>query len=171
MDFIDEIKNYTDDELDLIISTQKDLYAKEEMEQLKALYAERMRIKKEEHEAKILARLPETITCEKCEGPNPFSNTVCEYCGHKFDKSKYYTDEYYERKEQKEADQGSSYIFHYIISLLFPIIGFIIGVAMLASSKNAKKMSVGASCIVISIVSCLASGLLTLLLLWKTSFI
>ena len=32
MSFIEEIRNYSDDDLDLIISTQEDLYTKEEMD-------------------------------------------------------------------------------------------------------------------------------------------
>ena len=44
MNFVDEIKNYTIDELELIISTQKDLYTEEEMGQLKALLEEKLKI-------------------------------------------------------------------------------------------------------------------------------
>lgn len=163
MNFTDEIKNYTDDELELIISTQKELYSEEEMEQLKALQAERKRIKREEYEAKVLSRLPETINCEKCDGPNPFSNKVCDYCGHKLDKAKYYTDEYYEWEEDsKETDepsnQGDSYTFHYIISFLIPLIGFIVGAIMLAND-NAEKRSCGKACIIIGIVSMIVSAI------------
>lgn len=162
MDFADEIKNYTDDELKLIISTQKDLYSEEEMEQLKALQAERKRIKREEYEAKVLSRLPETIICEKCDGPNPFSNQICVYCGHKLDKTKYYTDEYYEQiEENKEAEspgsQSESYTFHYIISFLIPLVGFIVGAIMLAND-NAEKRSCGKVCIITGIVSMIVSA-------------
>ena len=165
MSFADEIKDYTDDELDLIIATQKDLYSAEEMEQLESLWAERKRIKQEEYEAKVLSRLPETINCEKCDGPNSFSNEVCVYCGHKIDKAKYYTDEYYERIEENEEieeiefpnSQRNSYAFHYIISFLIPLIGFIVGAVMLAND-NAEKRSCGKTCIIVGFVSMIVSA-------------
>ena len=158
MDFADEIKNYTDDELELIISTQEDLYSEEEMEQLKALLAERERIKREEYEAKVLSRLPETIICEKCDGPNPFSNQICVYCSHKLDKTKYYTDEYYEQEEEESpGSQSESYTFHYIISFLIPLVGFIVGAIMLAND-NAEKRSCGKACIITGIVSMIVSA-------------
>lgn len=157
MNFADEIKSYTDDELQLIISTQKDLYSEDEMEQLIALQAERERIKQEVHDAMVLSRLPETIICEKCDGPNSFSNTVCDFCGHKLDKAKYYTDEYYERKEEDQepesnSSKNDSYTFHYIISFIIPLVGFIAGAIMLANN-DAEKRACGKTCIIIGIVS------------------
>lgn len=162
MTFAEEIKNYTDEELELIISTQKELYSEEEMSQLQTLKLERDRIKQEEHEAKILARLPQTINCEKCDGPNPFANKVCVFCGHSLDKSKYYTDEYYEQAEEddeqeKNSANGNSYTFHYIISFLIPFIGFIVGAVMLAND-DAEKSSCGKACIIIGIVSAILSA-------------
>ena len=162
MSFAEEIQKYTDDELELIISTQKDLYSEEEMGQLEALQSERRRIKREEYEAKVLSRLPETINCEKCDGPNPFSNKVCDFCGHKLDKAKYYTDEYYEWEEETEKNEevstsGDSYTFHYVISFLIPLIGFIVGAVMLAND-NAEKRSCGKACIIIGIVSMIISA-------------
>ena len=147
MSFADEIKSYTDEELDLIISTQKDLYSEEEVAQLQALLNERERIKREEYEAKVLARLPETINCEKCDGPNSFSNKVCDFCGHELNKAKYYTDEYYEWTEEND-----SYTFHYVISFIIPLIGFIVGAVMLAND-DAEKRTCGKACIIIGIVS------------------
>ena len=131
------------------------------MSKLQALQCERTRKKQEEYEAKIVSRLPQTINCEKCDGPNPFSNKVCDFCGHKLDKAKYYTDEYYERAvNRNEPDEISkdseSYTFHYIISFLIPLIGFIVGAVMLAND-NAEKQSCGKSCIIIGILSMIVS--------------
>ena len=160
MGFSEEIRNYTDEELELIISTQKDLYTEEEMAELQALQGERKRLKREEYEATVLARLPETIHCEKCDGPNPFSNKVCAFCGQPLDKSKYYTDGYYEwteetagNEEDERTDQKEeSYTFHYVISFLIPLIGFIMGAVMLAGN-DAEKRSRGKACILIGIFS------------------
>lgn len=164
MSFAEEIKKYSDDELDLIITTQKDLYTEEEMAQLQALLNERKRIKREEHEAFVLSRLPETIKCEKCDGPNPFSNEICDFCGHVLKKEKYYTDEYYE--QAKEADNAEvtnknkdSYAFHYVISFLLPIVGFIIGAIML-TKDDSEKRSCGKTCIILGMVSMIVSAVI-----------
>lgn len=162
MTFAEEINNYTDEELDIIISTQKDLYSRDEMAQLQALKAERTHIKQEAYIAMVLARLPETINCEKCDGPNPFSNNVCDYCGHKLNKDKYYTDEYYEQSADKNPPEevnnsGNSYTFHYIISFLIPFIGFIVGAIMLANDDS-EKSSCGKACIIIGIISMIISS-------------
>lgn len=173
MDFSEEIENYTDEELELIISTQKDLYTDEEMAQLQALQDKRAQKKKEEHESQVIERLPEIINCEKCDGPNEFSNKVCVFCGHKLDKSKYYTDEYYEqyneddeRNEDDECNEdkpsnaaangGESFTFHYVISFLIPFVGLIVGAVMLANDDK-NKSACGKVCIIIGIVSAVLS--------------
>ena len=157
MSFADEIKNYTIEELDLIILTQNDLYSEEEMNQLKALLEEKMKIEKEEYEAKVLARLPETINCEKCDAPNPSSNEVCEFCGCYIDKSMYYSDEYDDTDETEEVeDEGESYTFHYVISFLIPIVGLIVGAIMLTKDDE-KQSSCGKICIILSVVAMVIS--------------
>ena len=167
MEFFEEIQNYTEEELELIISTQTDLYSEAEMVELKKLLEVRKREKKAAHDALIISRLPETITCEKCDGPNPFSNEQCQFCGYSLDKSKYYTDEYYEQLEQarlREQTQPSSessdtYAFHYIISFLIPLAGLVLGATMLPGD-NIEKTSCGKSCIVISVFSCAVYAIL-----------
>ena len=157
MSFADEIKNYTIEELELIVLSQNDLYSEDEMNQLKALLEEKIRIEKEEYEAKILARMPETINCEKCEAPNPSSNEVCEFCGCYLDKSVYYSEEYDDSDESEESeDEGKSYTFHYVISFLIPIVGLIIGAIMLTKDDE-EQSSCGKTCIILSIVAVVIS--------------
>ena len=158
MTFADEIKNYTIDELDLIISTKNDLYSEEEMNQLKALLEEKIKIEKEEYEAKVLARLPETINCEKCEVPNPSSNEVCEFCGYYLDKSIYYSEEYNDSDETEELEnEEKNYTFHYVISFIIPIVGLIFGAIMLTKDDE-EQSSCGKTCIIIALVSMLLSA-------------
>ena len=171
MSFMDDIQEYTDDELDLIIETQKELYSAEEWLQLQNLKSERVRIKREEYEHWVATRIPETIVCEKCDGPNPFANEVCTFCGHKLDKAKYYTDAYYESVEREEQEDAieidpvrESYTFHYIISFLIPFVGFIMGAVMLAGDSMEKRTR-GKTCIVTAIVSFLINVIL-LSFLW-----
>lgn len=169
MNFTNEIQKYTDEELDLIISSQQELYSEDEMQQLRALQSARKKKRQEEYQAKVLSRLPDVIKCEKCDGPNPFSNETCDFCGHKLDKAKYYTDEYYEMAEESEeptvdSDAGERYTFHYIISFLIPFVGFIVGAVMLAND-DAEKRSCGKVCIIFSIVSIIVSSIV-MRLIW-----
>ena len=167
MSFKDEIEKYTDDEIDIIIETQKELYSEEEISQLMQLQNKRKKIKEEARQKEILNRLPKTIVCEKCGGPNSFSNENCEFCGYKLDKDKYYEDKYYEQNSNKtnelddvgskEEDKGESYTFHYIISILIPLVGFILGAVMLGSDDSGK-CSRGKVCIILGIVSAIVSG-------------
>ena len=167
MDIYDEIKDYTIDELELIISTQKDLYSDEEMKQIQSLLKEKQAQHDAERRAELMARLPDTILCPKCDGPNPFSNEKCCFCGQILDKSKYYTDEYYDTPiEDDDIDtsdnNGDSFTFHYIISFLIPLIGFIVGAIMLAS-YDIEKRSCGKACIILGIASILISSIIATL--------
>lgn len=141
MTFYDEIKDYTPDDLEVIIATQKDLYTEEEMAQMQSLLKQKLEVQQAEYRAKVIARLPNTILCPKCDGPNDFSNEECVFCSLKLDKTKYYQDEYYDSLESDEdiefdGNCGKSYAFHYIISLIVPLVGFIVGAIMLCRNTN-----------------------------------
>ena len=172
MDFSEEISGYSDDDLELIIATQKDLYTQKEMEQLIALQKARELEKKAKAEAEkkqkeqeILSKLPDTILCEKCDGPNPFHNAVCNYCGHKLDKTRYYCTERQNTATSNNSDSGeqpsNSYSFHYIISFIIPLIGFIVGAVMLANDDE-EKQSCGKACIVLGIISMIINVIVVL---------
>lgn len=169
MSFYNEIKEYTIDELKLIISSQKELYSEEEMGQIRSLLEEKIRIKEEEHKSKVIAQLPETILCPKCDGPNSFDNEKCVFCGHTIDKTKYYVitddkedEEYQEYSSDDDDNDGNSYTFHYIISFLIPLIGFISGAIML-SNDAVEKRSIGKSCIILAIISIVISAVVSVL--------
>lgn len=112
--------------------------------------------------------MPDEITCPKCEGINSFKNEVCCYCGHRFDKRKYYKIDYYTREEyEKESDsedEGKSYVFQYVISFLIPLAGFILG-AILLSKDDEEEKSVGKSLIILGIVSVVIGTLISFLFL------
>lgn len=170
MDFTEEIKSYTDEELDLIISTQRDLYTEEEMAHLLSLQAERKRIRQEEHESLVLSRLPSTIVCGKCDAPNPFSNNVCDFCGCTLNKSIYYTDGYYEQIKRSTMceindEQEDKYKFHRVISILIPMIGLIVGAIMLASD-NEEKQDCGKTCIMFSIITIIVCAVISTILIY-----
>ena len=62
--FIDEIKKYSLKDLELIYSTQKDLYSEDEM----AVISEEINKRKNEIRERIKSKLPKDIVCPKCNG-------------------------------------------------------------------------------------------------------
>jgi hypothetical protein len=178
MNFFEEIKDYSLEELEEIIQEQEELYTEEEFNQLKQRYEELSETQSAniEDETEKTYFLPVEIHCEKCDAPSPSSNETCPFCGHKFDKSKYYIDvsddddDDEEEDEEEEDDDDSvasnSFTFHYIASFFIPLVGFIIG-AILLSSDDSEKQSVGKACIILGIISTLISAItpLTIFLL------
>ncbi len=160
--FAKEIENYSINDIDLILSTQQELYSKEELEILRS----RLDALKTEY---IQKRLPKEIICSKCDSPNPFSNDVCDFCGVKLDKSKYEKKQYNFDESDDEDDEESdllddevsnekSYWFNYIISFLIPLIGYIVGAIMLSSNDDERR-SVGKICILMSIIGTIINSI------------
>lgn len=145
--FLEEIKNNTLEELELIYETQKDLYTYEEMEIIK----NKIEYFKNKEKEKIEKLLPKEIECSKCFGPNPFKNEECTFCGAKLNKEKYYDLEYY-NKEDEEIEKNQSYLFQYFMSFLIPIIGFILGAIMMTKDDD-EKVAIGKKCIIMGILS------------------
>ena len=94
MSFYDEIKDYSVEDLQLIVTTQQDLYNENEMTQLKELLDKKIEQQKalEEEKKKELERKLATLplACPKCDGPNKRSDEVCVFCGAKLDKNLLY---------------------------------------------------------------------------------
>ena len=155
-EFLKELNTYSIEELELIISTQVDLYSAEEMVLLK----QRLNTLTKEY---IKDHIPEEIICPKCDQLNPFQNDVCEYCGYTFDKAQYYDIDYYSSNNAVETEgkneEAVSYTFQYVISLLIPLVGFIIGAIML-SDKNDERQLVGKKCIIAAVISIVFSTLI-----------
>ncbi len=147
-DFLKELQDYSLEELELIYETQKDLYSEEEMQLVK----ERIEEINQQEKERIEKLLPKEILCEKCDGPNPFENDTCAYCGAKINKAKYYSAEYYDNPEEIIEKEESGNTFRYVISFLIPLIGYILG-AILLSKDNEEEKSAGQSCIILGIVS------------------
>ena len=179
----EEIKDCSLDDLELIEETQKDLYTEEEMkiisERLAELREEERREKaarKAAADAWISEHLPKEIKCPKCEGPNPFSNDHCEFCGYKLDKSEYYSMEYYENLRASHAlddnqaaenvpmDSDKSYGFQYFASFLVPLVGFILG-AILMGKDDAGDRSAGKACVMLGVISMVLSFFVCLAIL------
>ena len=97
-DFYKEVSGYSDDDLVTIIETQKDLYSIEEMEVLEEELQVRAQKDKnlfakmpKEKRKMLLAAINEEnceIRCPKCDGPNPFLNSVCDFCGYNLEGEK-----------------------------------------------------------------------------------
>ena len=123
--FINEIKDYSAEEIRLILSDQKDLYTPDEIEQLRRLLREKT----------IQASRP---CSEETKEASP--------SGYKpMDDSDTYAED-----EPEEASE--SFAAQYIFSFLIPLVGFIIGAVML-SSRDSSRSSCGTACILLSILS------------------
>ena len=64
------------------------------------------------------------------------------------------------KTSEEISTSGDSYTFHYVISFLIPLIGFIVGAVMLAND-NAEKRSCGKTCIIIGIISMIIYAVFT----------
>lgn len=180
--FLNEIKNNTLDELELIYSTQKDLYTEEEMEvinkRINYLKGE-IEAEKEERIKKLRETVPKEIECPKCSGPNPFENNECCFCGYNLEKAKndflmkreieyenYYEDDdcdaYDNDEEYDGSETKSSFTFQYVISFIIPLVGYILGAIML-SKDTYEERQVGKCCIIIGIVSSILMATITIL--------
>lgn len=150
--FLKEVNSYSIDELEEIRETQQDLYTSEEMEAICTVIREKKHMIEQEH----LSKLPREIECPKCDGPNLFENDICQFCGHKINKERYFNMNYTEDEEENEEEneQTSGYGFQYLVSFLIPIIGFILG-AILLSKENEDSCAYGKTCIILGIVSVL----------------
>ena len=164
MSFYDEIKDYSVEDLHLIITTQQDLYTEDEMAQLKELLdkkadeviQEQLRQKAlEEEKRKELERKRATLplACPKCDGPNKRTDEVCVFCGAKLDKNVLYDKDL---QEHTSNQTSKSFAFNYIFSFLIPLVGFIMGGIMI-SDKERNRSSAGKTCIIIAIVSIVLS--------------
>lgn len=166
--FLEEIKENSLEELELIYATQKDLYLEEEMAVIKEKIDELTEKQEKEKQEKIKKLIPKEIECPKCFGPNLFENEECCFCGYKFDKNKYYTLEYYENQEEstenKEEEESESYLFQYVISYFIPLIAFILGAIML-TNENIDRRKIGKNCIIIGIVSMIINTIIICIVL------
>ncbi len=163
--FYEELSTYTIEDLELVIRDQGELYSEEEMRVIKTVLEEKRRIHREEHRKKVLERLPKTIPCPKCDGPNSFAQEKCDFCGAKLDKEKYYREAEREPVEEDEEEEGTTerkdgYTFHYVISFLIPLCGFIMGAIMLANDDE-EKAAAGKWCIIWGLISMVVSAVLS----------
>lgn len=168
-EFLKEIEQYSIDELELIYDTQKDLYSAEELDAINQRIQEIRKKEQDAINAWIEQNLPKEINCPKCEGPNPFENKVCSFCGYVFDKSKYYDPEFYNSNEDNDeyddSAKGENHTFQCIISFLIPLVGFILG-AILLGKDNEDDKGLGKTCIILGIVSMVIDTLLISVLIF-----
>ena len=166
--FLKELQQYSADDLRLILNTQQDLYSPDELKLIEEQLENRINQDKKDEEEFIKKHLPDEIPCPKCDGVNPFENEKCCYCGHTFDKSKYYNINYYRQEESETAAEEEidkhSYTFQYVISFLIPLVGFILG-AILLSKDDEEEKSAGKSCIILGIVAVIISTIIIVLIL------
>lgn len=75
--FAKEVESYSDDDLELIIKTQQDLYDADEMDFMR----KELQRRKEQQLLEKFSDAPESVFCPKCGFENPFENDQCAICG------------------------------------------------------------------------------------------
>ncbi len=141
MDFIDKFKEYSIDDIEMIIENKKDLYSKDEIIKLSEL----LKVKK----ASIIeSNLPDTILCSKCEASNKFSDDICEFCGNEMDKDKYYAalDGYYNHVgndgNEKKIKKSKKHIYiKVMIAISIIIIAIVVFLVVIMVQRNNLKDS------------------------------
>lgn len=155
----DEIKDYSIDDLELIISTQQNLYTNDEMEIIRQ-HCNKLK------EKYIQDHIPKEVICPKCDAVNSFNNDKCDYCGHIINKDEYYKYQTYSNQNDEIDDENvdnsgtQSFLFQYIISLVIPFIGIIIG-AIMTTSNEPRKRSAGKICFTIGLISLFVNIIIT----------
>lgn len=149
-----ELLSLSIDDIELILQDQRDLYSEDEFafleKRLVELLEEQNRIALEERKKQI----PSTILCPKCDGENPSSNQVCQYCSYKFKKRDYYQQHEYEMYDpvDEDSDEDRSNTGLYVIAFLLPIVGIIMGLIYIGKNEDDLGKSLIMFSIIISIV-------------------
>ncbi len=147
-----ELNNLTKDDIELILSDQKELYSEEEILIIEETH--KLLIEKEILD-KINSR-PEEISCPKCDGTNSSKSDKCQYCEYIFkDHDSIITNEKYDTDISEESDSNNS-ISLYVIAFLLPIIGIIMGLIYIGKNED----ELGKSLIIFSIVMSIISSIL-----------
>lgn len=128
----------------------------------KAMLEARLKILEDESEAEELreqfGEQPEEFNCPKCDALLSSDKTECPFCNYVFQKEDYYNtidNPINSAKNEKSSDIGS-----YVVGLLFPLVGIIIGLIRIAKSQEKD----GVGLIIFSIIcSCIYGIILALL--------
>ncbi len=142
-EFIEEMLQYSIDDLELIRDTQKDLYSQNEMRCIE----DRIAFLKKKEEEKEIDYLPDTIKCHKCDGPNDKTSENCVFCGEKLEK--FPTSHGAEYSYESSDDSN---VFRYVISFLIPLVAFIMG-AILLADRDYNRQCIGKTCLILGIIS------------------
>ena len=54
---------------------------------------------------------------------------------------------------QQETTNQEKYVFHYFISFLVPLVGYILGAILLSKDDSSKRIVAGKTCLVLSVIS------------------
>ena len=117
------LEELTSEELDLILFDQHDLYSKEELQTIKALYEKKLAEEQEHERILELKRvqqqeqafkrsLPKNYVCPMCDGINADPDRFCEFCNFDF----------YQYEQKPHADLGC---LGYLVAFFFPLAGLI----------------------------------------------
>lgn len=154
------------DDIELILKDQRDLYSDDELafleKRLAELYSENERAYKEQKKLTLEARrkhIP-TIVCPMCDGENPSTNQVCQYCSYEFKEKDYFRqpNDGTDTSAAQDSDGGSKGL--YVIAFLLPIVGIIMGLIYIGKNED----ELGKSLIIFSILVPIVVGIIVWIL-------
>lgn len=145
MSLLDELKEMTTQDINLILCDQKDLYTEFELEIINA----EMENRKINELSKKVFKLPKELKCKKCDGLISSKNSICQFCGHKINLDEFLiSEEYGDIEITKDGELNKSNTTLYIISFILPLIGIILGLIYIGKNED----DLGKSLIIFSIV-------------------
>lgn len=96
--------------------------------------------------------------CVSCGRSIPWEANVCPYCGHN------YMAPPIQYTAWEEPISSGMKILFYVLSLLFPIVGIIIGVVLILSKNSPENKHIGKMCIILALIPVLLTVVMALLL-------
>ncbi|MCL2082035.1 MAG: hypothetical protein FWH04_02195 [Oscillospiraceae bacterium] len=105
--FSSEVKALSNDDIEIILSDQGDLYSDEEVEILSNELVRR----REEAEIIRISKIPDIIKCLKCDGPISKLEKECPFCEAKIDISKIQFNLIEDEKDDCERSTASKIVF------------------------------------------------------------
>jgi transcription elongation factor Elf1 len=139
-----ELDSLSVDDIKLILIDQQELYNEDEISQLQ----KRLKYLQTQNQKDQPKKRPEKFNCPKCGAQNKSTNIMCPYCEYKFKEQDYFNIATDDNINVENSKNNNSNTALYIIALLLPVVGVILGIVYIAKDKE----ELGKSLIIFSII-------------------
>lgn len=151
MAILDEISAYSIDDLELILGDQADLYSELELEIIRDRITELKNVETAVNPEPILR--PIELRCPKCDGMNSPVGERCIFCDYKFRERDFTPCEEDKQTEESESSRDAGDAPYYVVSTLFPFVGFILGSILIGKDEESRGKALLVYSAVIAVVS------------------